>query len=114
MITTLIFPLLMMCSCLSAGLQEVWEDGLAFRELSAQSRDIAEQRDGIEAERKVRFMLPPLPPGIVTLGRFAVYSCQFRPPLRFPLYLPVPVDMSAHMSAPWVTFGGNDVMSVRS
>ena len=56
MVTTLIFPLLMMCSCLSAGLQEVWEDGLAFRELSAQSRDIAEQRDGIEAERKVRLM----------------------------------------------------------
>lgn len=43
----------MVYSCRMAGLQELWEDGLAFRELTMRGQELAEQREAIEAERKV-------------------------------------------------------------
>ena len=40
-------------SCCCAGSQEVWEDGQAFRDTAAQIQAIAQQRETIEAARKV-------------------------------------------------------------
>ena len=35
------------------GVEEIWENGQAFRDLAARMEAITEQREGIEAERKV-------------------------------------------------------------
>lgn len=43
----------MVYSCRTTGLQELWEDGLAFRELTMRGQELTEQREAIEAERKV-------------------------------------------------------------
>ena len=60
-----------------AALQEVWEDGIAFRELSERLRALAVAKEGVDAERKaLKRRLPP--PGMAQAAAAASgeYVCQ--------------------------------------